>query len=102
MSQEWSATVRVSFGEDTTPIQHAETVAVLSGAWAEFLGKIEVHEAQVTMGLSNGRNSTEPRAPAGTNGGPTNGRRKRGPNKPKIQTPAWPLAHGAIPTESDE
>ena len=48
-------------------MQHAETVAVLSGAWAEFLGKIEVHEAQATMGLSNGR-SAEPRAPAGTNG----------------------------------
>lgn len=90
---EWSATVRVSFDEDTTPIQHAETVAVLSGAWAEFLGKIEVHSAQATMGLSNGRGA-ETRAPAGTNGGPTNGRRKRGPNRPKMQVPAQSLAHG--------
>lgn len=83
-SQEWSRTVRVDFEEDVTAVARAKTEASLAAAFAKFIEEIEEHEPEVTTGHTTGR-GTETRAPAGTNGGPTNGRRKRGPNKPRPQ-----------------
>ncbi len=100
-SQEWSRTVRVDFDEDVNAVARAKAEATLTAAFAKFLEEIEEYEPEVVTGHA-GRSSAEPRAPSGTNGAPSgNGRRKRGPNRPKMQVPVHPLT-GALSVENDE
>lgn len=97
-SQEWSRTVRVGFEEGITAVLRAKTEAALAAAFAKFIEEIEEHKPEVTVGHPTGR-SAETRSPAGTNGTPSgNGRRHRGPNKPRMQVPVQSLA-GEIETD---